>query len=250
MTRSLFFVFGSSLLLTACVSGRRAEKPVRMTVLDDRVKVEINGHLFTEYIFKDVPRPYFYPLIGPGELALTRKWPMETPPGEDHDHPHHRSLWFAHGLVNGIDFWSEAKGFGKTIAEGQPQIEIRKDSGVIRSKNRWVAPDGTVVCTDERLFRVYAFKTADERMFDFEITLHAPDKDAVFGDTKEGTMAIRVAESMKLKGHPGHIVNSEGERDEATWGKRAKWCDYYGPVEAQTVGIAIFDHPGNLRHPT
>ena len=55
---------------------------------------------------------------------------------------------------------------------------------------------------------------------------------------------------MKLKGHPGHIVNSEGVRDDATWGKRAKWCDYYGPVEGQIVGIAMFDHPGNSAHPS
>ena len=77
-----------------------------MTPKEDRIRIEVNGRLLTEYIFKDVPRPYFYPLMGPGEVAMTRKWPMESPPGEDHDHPHHRSLWFAHGLVNGIDFCS------------------------------------------------------------------------------------------------------------------------------------------------
>ena len=39
-------------------------------------------------------------------------------------------------------------------------------------------------------------------------------------------------------------------RDDDTWGKRAYWCDYYGPVEGKTVGVAIFDHPDNPRHPT
>jgi hypothetical protein len=57
---------------------------------------------------------------------------------------------------------------------------------------------------------------------------------------------------MRLKGKAGkgHIVNSAGVRDGQTWGKRAEWCDYYGPVEGRTVGIAIFDHPKNPRHPT
>lgn len=65
-------------------------------------------------------------------------------------------------------------------------------------------------------------------------------------------MAIRLAPTMRLKGEvgQGHIVNSEGVRDGATWGKRAAWCDYYGPVEGQVVGVAIFDHPSNPRHPT
>jgi hypothetical protein len=70
-------------------------------------------------------------------------------------------------------------------------------------------------------------------------------------------MAIRVAESMRLRpnehyaGKPtGHIVNSEGIRDGATWGKRARWVDYHGPVGDRIVGVAIFDHPQNPRHPT
>ncbi len=45
-------------------------------------------------------------------------------------------------------------------------------------------------------------------------------------------------------------MNSEGVRDGATWGKRAAWCDYYGPVNGKIVGVAIFDHPQNPRHPT
>jgi len=70
-------------------------------------------------------------------------------------------------------------------------------------------------------------------------------------------MAIRLNETMRLKpneanvGKPtGHIVNSTGLRDGAAWGKRAAWCDYYGPVEGKTVGVAIFDHPQNPQHPT
>jgi Methane oxygenase PmoA len=48
----------------------------------------------------------------------------------------------------------------------------------------------------------------------------------------------------------GHIVNSNGVRDGDTWGKRADWVDYYGPVNGKTVGVAIFDNPDNPRHPT
>ena len=51
-------------------------------------------------------------------------------------------------------------------------------------------------------------------------------------------------------GAAGHIRTSEGLVDGDAWGKRARWVDYFGEVDGQAVGIALFDHPGNLRHPT
>lgn len=225
---------------------------VRITQLPDRLHIELNGQLFTEYFFQNVPRPYFYPLMGPGQAPMTRNWPMRTTPHEQHDHPHHRSLWFAHGDVNGLDFWSEQNGFGKIVHDGFTGIRSGAKEGLIASRDKWVSADGTVICTDERKLRIYSPGPSDERVFDFEITLHASNGDVTFGDTKEGAMAVRLAETMRLKGEvgQGHIVNSEGVRDDATWGKRASWCEYHGPVDGKQVGIAIFDHPSNPRHPT
>lgn len=249
-----------ALLVAAIPAGRAADaqtsdasqQGVRLTELTNRVRVEINGQLFTEYYFKDVPRPYCYPLIGPGGAAMTRNWPMKNTPDEQHDHPHHRSLWFAHGSVNGQDFWSEEKGHGRTVHDGFIELTSGAKVGVIKSRNKWVAADGTVMCTDERTLRFYNPGSEHERMLDFEVTLHASNGDVTFGDTKEGTMAVRLAATLRLKGKVGHghIITSTGVRDGQTWGKRADWCDYYGPVEGKTVGIAIFDNPENPRHPT
>jgi hypothetical protein len=233
-------------------SAVAAKQGVQITQLADRLRVEINGQLFTEYLYKDVPRPYCYPLIGPGGAAMTRDWPMKNTLGEEHDHPHHRSLWFAHGSINGYDFWSEEKAFGKTVHDNFLEVKSGAKAGVIRERNKWVAADGTVVCIDERTLRFYNPGLTSERLMDFEITLIASNGALTFGDTKEGTMAVRLAETMRLQGKlgQGHIVNSAGVRDGQTWGKRADWCDYYGPVGGKTVGIAIFDHPQNPRHPT
>ena len=254
MIRRTCVIPGITLAFFACALPSPAADSatgIRITEQPDRLRVEINGQLFTEYFFKDVPRPYFYPLIGPGGAPMTRNWPMKNTPDEEHDHPHHRSLWFAHGEVNGHDFWSEAKNFGKIVHRGFGQIKSGANLAIIESTNQWVAADGTIVCTDERTMRFHS-SGAEDRSIDFEVTLHAPKTDVTFGDTKEGTMAIRLAETMRLKGKVGHghIINSEGVQDDATWGKRAGWCDYYGPVDGKTVGIAIFDHPGNPRHPT
>jgi Methane oxygenase PmoA len=226
----------------------------------DRVRVEIDGKLFTELRFTGAARPYYWPLIGPGEVKMTRAWPMEEPPGEQHDHPHHRSMWFGHGVVNGVDFWTdpaateaEAHPVGKILHEKIIEAKSGAEFGTIKSAQKWVAPDGSQPVTSTQTLRVYE-RPASERLFDFEITLTAGGKDVVFGDSKEGAAAIRIAETMRLKGAngpgQGHIVNSEGDADDQAWGKRAKWVDMSGPVGGHTLGIAFMDHPKNPRHPT
>jgi len=47
----------------------------------------------------------------------------------------------------------------------------------------------------------------------------------------------------------GRIVNSAGDTDKDAWGKQAVWCDYHGPVEGETLGVAILNHP-QFRAPT
>jgi hypothetical protein len=217
---------------------------------DGKLRIEVNGQFFADYNYQDVTRPYFYPIIGPSGAAMTRNYPMKIVENEAQDHVHHKGLWYAHGSVNGHDFWAEGKTSGKTVHEKFLEIKSGPQVGLVRTQNKLVAHDGTVVCTDERTFRIH--NRPHERMLDFEITVHASNGEVTYGDTKEGTMSIRVAETMRVVGKvgKGHIVNSEGVRDGATWGKRAKWCDYYGPVDGKTVGVAIFDHPQNPRYPT
>ena len=251
----------AALSLPVVLGTPAAGAEVVMKELTDRVRVEIGGELFTEYRFTGAPHVYFYPLIGPGGARMTRDWPMQDTPGEDHDHPHHRSLWFAHGLVNGGDFWTEEATHG-TKAPKLPVgkiehvkfIKVRggEKEGVIRAALRWVAADGSVPLTSVQTFRVQA---GAERVIDFAMTLTAGETDVVFGDTKEGTMAVRIAESMRLLGADnkpgaGRMVNSAGDTDGKVWGRRAAWVDYAGPVDGKLVGIAVFEHPKNPRHPT
>jgi hypothetical protein len=235
------------------LSAQTKQGGVNIADQNGKLVIEIGGQPFAEYIYQNVPKPYLYPVLGPQGIPMTRDWPMKDMPNEEHDHPHHRSLWYAHGDINGQDFWSESDKAGKTVHVKFEQLESGPEVGTVKSLNRLVGNDGKVVCTDERTFRFY--NRSNQRLFDFDITIRASEGPITFGDTKEGTMAIRLAESMRLKqpkNKPGqgHIVNSEGVRDDDTWGKRADWCDYYGPVGDRIVGVAIFDHPENPRHPT
>ncbi len=190
-------------LVSGCASLKKQARlapgqGVQLTQLDDRVRIEIHGQLFTEYVFKNTPRPYCYPVLGPEGLAMTRNFPMKDVPGEDRDHKHHRSFWFTHGSVNGLDFWSEDKQFGRIVCEKLTQVSSGKSAAVISSRNNWVAADGTLICTDDRTIRFHN-RPANERLVDFEITIHASNGEIVFGDTKEGSMALRLAETMRLK---------------------------------------------------
>ena len=261
-------LFVVALLMGFASSSFADDSSVRITELTNRLRIEIGGKLFTEYYFKDVPRPFCYPLIGPGEVPLTRNFPMKTVAGEDQDHPHHRSLWFTHGSVNGVDFWSESPKAGKIVHDKFLLTKASGQEAVIKSRNKWIDVNGVLVCEDERTLRIH-HKKDSPRVVDFEITLFAlKEKELVFGDTKEGSMAVRVAESMRAfrgkEPNNGRIALSTGiiddgestrlareeKREAATWGKRAAWCDYSGPVDGKIVGIAIFDHPKNPRHPT
>jgi hypothetical protein len=253
------------LALTTLALGPLTSAEVTVKEESDKVTVQIDGKLFTEYHFKGGRRPYFYPIIGPTGAGMTRNWPMkEGVPGEETDHPHHMGLWYGHRSVNGAGFWENSAKvgtkLGQIVHESFAKIQGGADQGVIKEKNKWVI-DGTdeLVCTDERTITIH--QTKDGPLLDFAITITAGDKEVVFGDDKDGTMAIRIPESMRVeKAKPkgekitppgeGHIVTSEGKKDKDAWGTRAKWCDCYGPVEGKTVGIAMFDHPSNPRYPT
>ena len=218
---------------------------------DGKLRVEINGRFFSEYRYQEVSRPFFYPVMGLNGLPMTRNWPMAQGEGEEHDHPHHKSFWYAHGEINGHDFWSESSQAGTTRHVAFLRISSGAKRGVIKTLNHLVAKNGTIVGSDIRTMTIHNRPDA-ERVIDFDIEVQASHGELVMGDTKEGSMALRLAPTMRLKGKvaKGHIVNSEGVEDGQTWGKRAKWVDYWGPVQGKQVGVAIFDHPSNPRHPT
>jgi hypothetical protein len=175
---------------------------------------------------------------------MTRAYPMAEQPGERKDHQHHRSLWFTHGDVNGLSYWH------RETTKHRAFLRIESGpSAVIATRNDWLDPDGKKVCEDERTL---TFGTdGDARWIDFDIIVKATEGPVKFGDTKEGTFGVRVAATMKVDADPGgRIVNSEGLTDKDAWGKAAAWVDYHGPVDGETVGIAILNHPSSFRFPT
>jgi hypothetical protein len=222
------------------------------------VDVRIGGRPFTTYYFDPVvAKPYFFPLRSAHGTVVTRGFPM-TPDiaGEDHDEPHQRAMYFAHGDINGFDFWGEAafpkwsdhsaSTFGRTVFRTVNDIHGGSDGGSLQATFDLVAPTGTIA----EEIQTYRFAGNEQsRLIDCEFAIQATHGPIVMGDTKEGTFAIRVVKA--LDSPPGHMVNANGASGEkAIWGKRSNWVDYYGRVAGEDVGLAIFDHPHNLRAPT
>jgi hypothetical protein len=213
------------------------------------VAVKIGDQPFTNYLIRSGNKPILWPIFGPTGKPMTRAYPMQIEPRETHDHPHQRSCWFTHGSVNGIDFWGES---GKNVGtiEHRGFVQVRGGpTATIIARNDWLGPDRHKVCEDQRAVSFGA--EGQSRWIDFVIALTATDGPVTFGDTKEGTFGVRVAESMRVEAKPpGHIVNSRGQSGEAAWGRPAEWVDYHGPIDGKLLGIAIMNHPASFRFPT
>jgi hypothetical protein len=197
-------------------------------------------------------KPYLYPILPFGdETHMTRRWPVEKGTDEAEDHPHHRGLWFTHGDINGIDFWTESGDekhrIGKTVHTNFPMLTGGPLQAQLTSTTDWNDPEGKTIAKDSRSL---TFTPVTTGMFlDFSITVTPTTDDLKWGDTKEGTFAIRVPEVIKGD-KTGTMINAEGLKQGALWGKASAWVDNSGTIAGKTVGVAIFDSPSNLRHPT
>jgi len=215
-----------------------------------RWDIYIGDDLFAGYIADSGGQPIVYPIIGPGGQAMTRHFPMQDDvDGEAHDHVHHRAFWFTHGDVNGVDFWTDGKNCGRVVqTSGEAVVQEDGDTVVVKTSNDWLSPRGKRLLSDEREFRFFA--TDGKRIIDCDIELKATDGDVHFGDTKEGSFAIRVPATMKVDARlGGKITNAEGLHNAKAWGKRSNWVDYNGPVDGKLAGITIYYHPTSFASP-
>ncbi len=225
-----------------CCSGDGGEGVTLTSLPGDRVDIAIGGKPFTSYVVRDgIARPYCYPVLGPGGVEMTNLGPA--------DHVHHRSLYIAQGEVNGHDNWSELEGHACTVNRSV-SIVAQGAMGALQATADWVSAKGQKLLEEQLCLCTYALPDG-LRLMDWDITWSACYGGVFLGDTKEaGTLSVRVNEQLEGR-RTGLITNAYGGVTESeTWGKRAPWCDYSGEVDGAKVGLAIFDHPANLRYPT
>ena len=261
----------SSLLLA--MSAYAAGKGFTADKSPTGVVVKHNGQPFAEYIIAHANKPYLFPVYGPTGKPMTRAFPMQRVAGEVLDHYHHRGILFGHEDINGFNSWLERGtavgdtpddkldekqtaaltqvmgklGFIKHIAFKEIKADTKQ--AVIVTENVYENAKGEKSVTEIRTltFRVQG----GTRLIDWDQEFIAKDGEVKFGDAKDAGLSIRVPTTMAVDSKKGgHIVTSTGIKDKDAWSKRAPWVDYSGPVDGETLGVAMLNHPSSFRHPT
>jgi hypothetical protein len=235
-----------------------------MKVTEGRhIDLRCGEHLVARYVIDpSVPKPYFWPLNAPHGEPITRGWPIvKAEPGERTDHKHHVSAWFCHGDVipegmeikhkirgiKGIDFWSVAPGHGNIVCTKVGKPQEHKGGVRLTTHNEWQTADGEKVLDEDRTLTLYCL--GDAQLIVVDIDLNASVVPITFGDTKEGSFAVRVRKSVTESYGKGHLTNAEGNTGEkglkGVWGRISAWCDYSGPVGDKVAGVTIFADPKN-----
>ncbi len=252
-----FLLAGLLLVLTM---GSFAQ--VNVTQKGDVIAITIDGKPYSD-LYLAGPKVYLHPLRSASGKIVSRLYPMEKREGETVDHPHHRGLWYGHGNVNGIDFWSNDPAYKDFSTKGGIEKLLKvtdtksgKNAGSLKILLAWNDPHGKTIAeeTREMVFR----KENGSIIIDTDLRIKAITE-LKFGDTKEGTFALRMAPEFEAPGgkrtpafpvRTGHMVNSNGVQGKDVWGKRASWVDYDAVVDGEKIGVAIFDNPANPRYPT
>jgi hypothetical protein len=244
-----------------------------------RVDVTVDGAPFTSYVWPStLKKPVLYPLIAPGDVEVSRGYPLAPREGERTDHPHHAGMWFSYGNVDNFDFWNNSDAIkvedrGKMGTIHHRRIVSTKSglaSGELVVESVWTTGAGEDVLAQTTKY-VFA-GDAKERSIDETVTLHALRR-VVFHDDKEGMLGIRVAhflesadekggtftdasgratavQTSNVPGATGVYLTSEGKQGDAAWATRGRWCILTGKEGGHTLTIAILDHPKNPNYPT
>jgi Methane oxygenase PmoA len=247
---------------------------------ENKIEVEINGKPFTSYFYPGpnvLKKAVLYPLRTPNGTVVTRGWPLDPRPGERIDHPHHVGMWLNYEDVNDHDFWNNSltppnpkATYGTIVHTGVKTMKGGKTSGELTVTADWLDKNGKLMLTETT---TYVFSVGKNHYLTDRSTTLTAQTDVLFKDVKDGMFAIRVARQLE---HPsnqpevftdasgvatkvpvmdnagvvGNYRNSEGVEGDAVWGKRARWCNLRGQINAETINLAIIDHVKNVGYPS
>jgi len=245
--------FGRATALTAfgvCLAfiagAAVAGEPLQVTADSTTVRICAGNQLLVGYRYADVPfKPYVEQFCSPAGVNVLRDSP--------HDHKHHHGLMFA-VAVNGVDFWIEVDRAGRQAHRRLGDVCIDGQGGLNRAAFTedldWIHPgDQKVLIQEQRTIGVYQAEDLRASLLAWQgrFTLPRGASPATLTGSPYFGLGMRFVQSMDSD---GRFLNADGKAGvEGTNNARSKWCAYAAQAEGKPVTVAMFDHPGNLRHP-
>jgi hypothetical protein len=171
---------------------------------------------------------------------------------EPADHPWQRGLWFSIKFVDGDNFWEEGLDpWGVIRHDGEPEV----CTDAVQGDVVWIRSDRSSVAIRERRRWSHVRIDEDAYAIDLDTTLVAPG----------GALLDRTPFNGHWGGYSGitlrgrsdwrdtTLLLDDGTRAERVTPRASRWCDLFGELDTPQgpvgVGLAILDHPQNLRHP-
>ncbi len=213
----------------------------------DRASFRVDGIERLGYEFGlDKSRPFFYPIVGASGAQLTRMG-HPNPVG----HEHHKSVWFAHQKVGGVDFWGDRANTDVRVRHRRVTLyQDGDDFGGMALELDWWA-NGRVLM---RQSLIVTLEPQDGLAvaIDFQSRFETADGPVELGQTNFGFLGVRVAKTISEQFGGGQLRNEHGAQGEpAIFGKTSRWVDYSGPSGPKSIeGICYMDHPENVHHPS
>ena len=173
--------------------------------------------------------------------------------GHPHDpvsHSHHNSIWVSHNDVNGWSFWADrGTNQGRIVGQRLEKLEDSDAGAAATIFSHWLDKTGKVLLEERRRVSLELLPDG-ESLLVLDLRFEAKGAPVTFGKTPFGLVGVRLAKTIGIADGGGTIRNSEGNVDEqgdnGCFWKRARWCDYSGPVlPGKAEGATLFDHPAN-----
>jgi hypothetical protein len=251
-------------LLPAVPEQQRDGKMVPVTIEkthDDKgeavLKIAIEQVPFFSYQFHtgniNLPRPVIHPLFGPNGEVLTQ---LGEIPDKRTAHFWHTGMWISHQNFSGGNNWqidadphAKKLQYSRLVHQKFEKILVGNPAKFVEFLH-WQNTGNTATLLKETRTVSIPKRPPEKRVIDFDLVFTAQGKDFTFNKTPYHLLAVRAVNSMvPALNKDAAITNSEGQQNPKD-GAAAKWIDVSGPVNGKKVGITLFNHPNNFRHPT
>jgi len=210
------------------------------------ITLQVAGKTVAEYQCRPHPRkPYLKQLFSPKGVNVLRDAPA--------DHLHHHGLMFA-VAVDGVDFWAENEKCGRQNQVGLTGVRSVERRGLtwrtFTHEIDWVGPDAkTLLLKEQRTIDSCVMPEAGATSLIWQSRLEVPPgkQSVTLSGSAYFGLGMRFVQSMDTG---GRFQNADGNSGvEGTGDVRSRWCAYSAVADGKPVTVAMFDCPGNARHP-